>query len=259
MAAMIRTVIDADALQAFVDGELSPEEAARVVLHLADSPRDQAYVDALMETDALLAAAYADPMHQALPEKLRATIFPEPGPQQAAPAGARRPGWRGVAASRVRVLAAIAACAVAAAGVGAALLPRGPDGGGDRAIKGQLASVLDGQASYAAVSDADGNEFMVKATYVDREGRPCREYEILRAGAGKMVEGIACRTSDAAWANEIVVASRLDGAAAADGGYVPASGPGDEALDAVLQRLGIGQDALGAAEEAARIEGGWTP
>ncbi len=41
------TVMDKDRLAAFVDGELTPEEAAAVVMHLARHPDDQAYVDDL--------------------------------------------------------------------------------------------------------------------------------------------------------------------------------------------------------------------
>ena len=97
----LRTEMDAARLDAFVDGALSPEEAARVVLHLADCPGDQAYVDAVMETNALLAAAFSEPLHQALPERLRATIFPDrrrpprPGRRRAPPPGPRRAACRG--------------------------------------------------------------------------------------------------------------------------------------------------------------------
>ncbi len=48
-----------DPLAAFVDGELSPEEAAEVVMHLADHPADQTYVDDLFAANAALAEAFS--------------------------------------------------------------------------------------------------------------------------------------------------------------------------------------------------------
>ena len=58
--------IDRTRLAAFVDGELSPEEAAAVVMHLADHPADQAYVDDLFAANAALALL----QREALPQRV---------------------------------------------------------------------------------------------------------------------------------------------------------------------------------------------
>lgn len=54
-------MMDKQHLAAFADGELSPEEAAAVVMYLADHPADQAWVDDLMAANAALAQAFSTP------------------------------------------------------------------------------------------------------------------------------------------------------------------------------------------------------
>ncbi|PJN94791.1 hypothetical protein CNY89_12380 [Amaricoccus sp. HAR-UPW-R2A-40] len=68
-------VMDHETLAAFVDGALSPEDSAGVVMHLADHPLDAAHVDALMELNALLGEAYAAPLHEPAPEPIVAAIL----------------------------------------------------------------------------------------------------------------------------------------------------------------------------------------
>ena len=59
--------MDQRLLNAFADGELEPEEAARVVMHLADCPEDQALVDAIMMMNVLLVRACAGPLEEPVP------------------------------------------------------------------------------------------------------------------------------------------------------------------------------------------------
>ena len=61
-------------LAAFVDGEMTPEAAAEVVMHLADHPLDQAYVDDLMAANEALAKAFAGPMSEQVPPRILAAI-----------------------------------------------------------------------------------------------------------------------------------------------------------------------------------------
>lgn len=251
------TATPRETLDAFVDGALAPEEAARVVLRLADCPRDQAYVDALMETNALLASAYAGPLHQPLPERLRATIFAPAAGGTARRSAARPSGWRIAAAPRHAVWGALAASCAAAGAVFLTLAPRHEAGG--VGPDPSLVAALETGPSGAMAEVGDGAELMLIATFVDRDGRPCREYEILDLAGGALTEGLACRAPTGGWTTEVSVASRIAVPAAAGEGYVPASGAdaGDEALDATLDRLGVGMS-LPAAEEAALISAGWT-
>jgi anti-sigma factor RsiW len=78
--------VDDETLAAYVDGELSPEKAAAVAMLLADDPEAQARLDALFETGRLLAAAYAAPMAEPVPERLLALV--EGRPERAAPPAA---------------------------------------------------------------------------------------------------------------------------------------------------------------------------
>ena len=77
---MTRETMTRDRLAAFADGELTPEEAAAVVMHLADHPQDQAYVDEVMAANAALARAFAAPMTEPVPDAIRTAIL-GPAPQ----------------------------------------------------------------------------------------------------------------------------------------------------------------------------------
>ena len=65
---MTETTMDKARLAAFVDGELSPEDAAEVVMHLANDPVDQAYVDELMALNVIIADAYDAEIIRMAPE-----------------------------------------------------------------------------------------------------------------------------------------------------------------------------------------------
>lgn len=260
-------VTSRETLEAFVDGALSPEESARVVLRLADNPEDAAYVDALMELNALLGAAFSEPLNQAVPERIRATIFPAAavagaGAAAAGPArsGSRtaRPGWRGAVPSRrsAGAWAAVAAAAVLAVG-----LVVGPWRGeqsvqiaGATGADDELRVALEEQPSGPVATTADEKITLI-ATFADRLGRPCREYEILHDAARAVTRGVACRSPETGWATEVAVASRLPTASSGEG-YVPAQGEESDALDGALDRLGAGM-LLTAGEERALIASNW--
>jgi hypothetical protein len=257
------TVMARETLEAFVDGALSPEEAARVVLHLADCPADATFVDALMETNQLVAAAYAEPLHQAVPERIRAAIYPEAAAAPpAAPRADGRTGWRRARpASRRMVWGAVAASAALAVlvAVGPARNSGPVQIAGATAADAALRTALETRPSGQVPGGPASARITLIASFLDRDGRPCREYEILDAEAGALTQGIACRTMDVGWATEVAVASRL--AAAADRGdaFVPAegAGAGSGALDGALDRLGAGM-LLSPEEERSLIEAGWT-
>jgi hypothetical protein len=250
---MISTAMDRETLDAFVDGALSPEDSARLVLHLADCPGDAAYVDAVMETNALLAAAFAEPLHQPVPERINALIYP-------ADPSARGSGWRfrpGLA--RKAGGGALAASAALAAGVLLAPIrdaPTGPSAASDPAREA-LAQALESGASGAVAGGPGAPEVTLIATFLDASGRPCREYEILDPAENALLEGLACR-EPAGWTTEIEVASRLTAPAPSADGFVPAQGAEAGALDAALDRLGAGMT-LPPSEERALIERSWVP
>lgn len=259
-------VTSRETLEAFVDGALSPEESARVVLRLADSTEDAAYVDALMELNALLGAAFAEPLNQAIPERIRAAIFPPAAapasPRAAGPArlaAAGRPGWRAAPASRRRVWGwtAVAAAALLAVGVAQAPWRAGESVqiAGATGADDELRIALEEQPSGPVASAADERITLI-ATFEDSLGRPCREYEILHDAARAVTRGVACRNPGHGWATEVAVASRLPAANLGEG-FVPAQGEDSAALDGALDRLGAGM-LLSADEERALIASGWS-
>jgi len=256
----IRTVKAAAELEAFVDGALSPEEAARMVLHLADCPGDRAYVDAMMEMNALLAAAYGDPLHQAVPERLRATIYPAGSVAPAAARPAARSD-RGAPPRRPGRLAwaALAASVAVAFGLAAGLAPgRDPATGSIAGLPGADAALrvaLETSPGFIESAAPDGDRITIMMTFFAGDGRPCREFEVIDSTA--RTQGVACREADGAWTPEIAVASRLASPEVRGPGFVPAGGEeGDDALDAALDRLGAGPQ-LAPDEEERLIAAGW--
>lgn len=259
----IRTEMDAATLDAFVDGALSPEAAARVVLHLADCPGDQAYVDAVMETNALLAAAYGAPLHQALPERLRATIFPAQAATAPPRATTASPGARS-ASPRLRLRRAgwglLAASAALAVGLAAGLAPsRGPgvSVAGFPGDDAELHAALETSPSGSVAEAPDGSQITLVASFLSGDGRPCREFEVLDTGDAALTQGVACRDEAGVWSSEIAVATLLAAPGDRGDGFVPAAGPGDDALSATLDRLGAGMS-LTPDEERTLIVAGWT-
>lgn len=259
-------VMDRQTLAAFVDGALSPEDSAGVVMHLADHPEDAAHVDALMELNALLGEAYAAPLREPAPERIVTTIL---GPAarktgETAVAGEAicagrsdlRGGWRRRLGRSRR--AAVAALLVAAVAVFAVVLDPGRFGepvqilGAPPSVDADLRAALETAPSGPVGTEAPQRITLV-GTFLDKTGQPCREYELLDPEAMALTQGVACRSGDGEWLTEVSVASRIDPAADRDA-FVPASGAaGDpEALDRALDRLGAGMT-LSPVEERALI------
>lgn len=248
----METVTDKDRLAAFVDGELSPEEAAAVVLHLADHPGDQAYVDDLFAANAALAQAFSAPLDEPVPEAIRAAILGEPAGEAAGKVVAFRP--------RTTEYRWAAGGAALAAGLAAAvfLLSGPPTAGGLApgllAAADGLAGVLETQAAGVPVLLDDGREAMVLATFALPETGYCREFEVIDAAAARVDYAVACREA-AGWSLRLSLAEGT-GTDAASQGFATASG--DEAL-ALMSLLDAGRTAvaLDAGQEAEALAKGW--
>jgi hypothetical protein len=244
-------VMDHETLAAFVDGALSPEESAGVVMHLADHPEDAAHVDALMELNALLGEAYAAPLHEPAPERIVATILDSASRREAARVvaaragqGDLRGGWRqrlgrprkATVAALLAVVVAVVAIAVVPGRFGAPVQILGAPPSVDAELRAALETAPSGP-----VGTETPQRITLVGTFLDKTGQPCREYELLDPEAMALTQGVACRSGDGEWRTEVSVASRIDPVADRDA-FVPASGAaGDpEALDRALDRLGAG-------------------
>ncbi len=260
-------MIDDAMLDAFVDGALTPEEAARVVMHLADAPAAQAHVDATMEMNALLAAAYDAPMAAPVPAGIRAALerrAVRPAARPGRTAGWRR-GGRGAAPYLGGAVAAAAVFALAVwvwpeppAGTPESLRLAGPVPAGS-----SLFEALEMHGSGMVLQGERGTEIAVIATYLDAELRPCREFEVLQRSADTATAGIACRDAASEWIVAFAASRPLGGLAvpeaeAGAGEYVPAGGVTDAAVSGALDALGAGP-ALVPDAERRLIDEAWLP
>ena len=238
--------MDKSRLAAFVDGALTPEEAAAVVMHLADHPEDQAYVDDLMAANTALARAFARPMTEPVPEAIRAAIDGVPQ-AQVLPFRPRRAAlaFGGLALAASAVLALVLVPEPAPQG-----LVLGPVASGS-ALHDHLQRLPSGQT----VDLADGAELTILATLPTRSG-PCREVEVIDRVAGRLDLLLACKPGSG-WQVEVALAEPLP-EGVEDEGFVPAGGMETAGLTPWLDQREAGM-ALDAAAEAALIARGWAP
>lgn len=269
------TVMDKDRLAAFVDGELAPEEAAAVVLHLADHPGDQAWVDDLYAANEALALAFAAPLHEPVPEAIRAAIMgpaatvvafrpPSQPPSRPQSQPQSQPQSRPRARPRARLVPVLGGLAIAASVALAAVLLPGLAGGpspvgvalGPLPGTDAVAGVLDARASGAPVQLADGRETMVLASFAMPDGRLCREFEVIDRGAARVDYAVGCRGSEG-WTVEAAIAEAIGTGTGTGQDFVPAGEAGADALTRYLERSGAPL-ALDPAAEAAAIAQGWS-
>lgn len=247
----LETVMDKTRLAAFVDGELSPEDAAEVVMHLADYPQDQAYVDELMAANEALLQAFSAPMSEPVPEPIKQTIMGQSPSAKVIPFHRKPTVWAGslaLAASVAIVL--IALPQTMTRDDGQLALKAGPVASGS-----VLANMLDSLPSGTPESFDPDHDVMILAT-LPVEGGFCREIEILDHAAEQVDFGIACREGDG-WALAVTMSELLEATGTQDG-FVAASGAEVMSLEPFLDRLGAGP-AMDAAAEAEAIQGGWQP
>lgn len=250
---MIRPpLMDKDRLAAFVDGEMSPEEAAAVVMHLADHPQDQAYVDDLTAANAALSQAFAVAEDDALPEALRHLIM------GTVPAASVVPFRPKTAARTVGVLmGGLAIGAALAAGLAVAVFLPAVDAHdlkpGPLAADFPLIPVLTSLPSGTTEVMDDGDEVMILATVPTPTGF-CREIEVIKARAGRLEAALVC-TEGTGWTVEVVLAEEFADAVETEG-FGTASGDEAQSFAPFLDRIGAGA-ILGPAEEADAISRGW--
>ncbi len=247
------TVMDKTRLAAFADGELSPEEAAAVVMHLADHPQDQAFVDDVMASNAALAQAFSAPLDEPVPEALRQAILGPAAGSEAVVVPFRRPSVRrglvqwGSLAGGVALAAGLALAVFLPGGAMVDLTP------GPLAAGGALTEMLSTLPSGAQQSLPDGRDAMVLATLPTPAGY-CREFEVTHAGQARLDVILAC-TEGSVWRIEAVLTENFGPTAAAEG-FAAASGDEVQSFTPFLDRIGAGL-ALTPQQEAAAIAAGW--
>lgn len=251
-------------LMAFADDALPPADKARIAAELESDPEARAAVEEFRRASVFARAAVLEMMSDPMPENIIQTVLGPPGGERTIVdlAGRRR-------ASRLRDMALpLAACLAIVASLGAVWFGlRSPTPSLAHAIDlgpvpaaTPLADFLESRPSgmptdFAGRGNRQPAQVMAVATFRDRNGRFCREIEVLGTGLQPVVAGVACRDPGrGGWTVEGAV--RLATAAAPGTTFVPSGAAEKDALGGLLEILGA-KNSLTPQEERSVIEKGW--
>lgn len=219
-------------LAAWLDGELSPGEAAEIEAMIEADPSLAERAADWRANDAAIAGAFAPIAEAPVDEAMLARLgLSEPARPQPLAANDNLPWWRRHA---LPIGGALAASLALVAFLG--LRGGGPD---------PLGTALDTTPSGQVATLADGSRIEPVLTVKSRDGRWCREFRRDSRAA------LACR-SDEGWKVE----AQGGEAASQSGEFGLATGEDDPALEAAYDRLGAG-DPVDAAAERALITKKW--
>lgn len=239
-------------IAAWLDGELAPEDRARVGRLIETDPEARALAERLSRNDALLREAFAAPLQEPVPQRLASALRDPPAEPEGRVvrlADRRRTVWRPAAMAAGLAL-------VVGFGAGAALnLGGGVETVGGLAVgaaSDPIAAALETARSGEALADVRP----LASFETDAQG-VCREFETLGPGGAPAGQGLACRNAEHGW--RVLVAADIGPEAAAepDGAFAPAGGAATDATSSVLDALGAGPALTPEAERAA-IERGWS-
>lgn len=253
------TRLDPMRLGAFVDGELTPDEARALEAALRDDPEAAALVARLRADREALAQAFDAALDAPLPEAVLAMLDPS---ASAGGAGSRPtatvlafPVWR-----RAPVVAGgLALAASALLAVGLTLRPANVPNTGHVAAgvvdaSGGLHAALETGLSGERRAIEGGASVDMIASFATGKGAICREFRVSPADATSFEHGVACREGTG-WSVEIVTLEVAE-TDAGDTGYIPSEGPGTRAVERLLDEIGAGF-ALDPEAEAAALQRGW--
>lgn len=243
-------------LMAYADGVLPLPQAEAIRRAAAADPAVAARIAMFRRSRALLANAFSEQLESPVPERLlalfdadaiaaaRATPSPTPKPPAAQNIGSRRPRQRGW-------MLALAASVLLTVLVSVLHRQPGADAASDvsgaqAALDALVVATLERNLSGEPRTDGDPvtREVLPLATFVDADGRYCRDYETTAFNAGEPVSARARACRDAGrWE---AVERRVAAVDAPVDAYAPASGQG--AIDGRI---------VDAETEAGLIAAGW--
>lgn len=179
--------ISRQTLDAFIDGELTPEEMTRFAAILAERAELKAYVDAQITLRNRLSDSFAPLMAEPIPDRLQHALR------------ASTPSWRARIGEYLSLNVAVPAAASLAFGliIGIAIersaqtsLPFvRSSSSGELLAQGELAGALSEQL---ASSDQRGQRVRIGISFRNRNGLDCRTFEWL--GTTTASSGVACHT-----------------------------------------------------------------
>lgn len=244
--------VDHDALMAYVDGELSPEDAARVETAIAADPRVAEAVSRQRALRRIVQQAYAPVLEEPVPDALARLVRDEVAPlADVLPLAAR--AKRTVSAHRwgPPQWAAMAASLLLGVAISQWVLqPQVPplqlDGSGRLLAGGELASGLGRQLASAPEA---GTAVAIGLSFRDAAGRYCRSFAW---DGAQPLSGLACRQEDQRW--EVVIVTQA--APAPSGELRQAATALSPAVLAEVEARMAGDSLDGAQERQAR-DAGW--
>lgn len=263
------TELNDEMLVAYVDGELSPEDAAEIEQALKTDQRVREAVQVFRDTADWSRRAYDDVLREPVPERLLRAATGQPGaadPARAEPSRKGRPAMPGIQ-GRFAGLAMAASIALAiGVGGGFGLSQWSVQGeAGSAGIllvgavdsQGALHGALESGASGTLTEIGDGGDVMPLTTFVDRGGRYCRKFLTTladRSGTSAAF-GIACRRPVGSWLVEAVGAAPTPGQGTGVR-FVTASGPEEDILQVVIGAMSD-TGPIAVDDEAALLAAGW--
>jgi anti-sigma factor RsiW len=247
---------DDELLGAYLDGELEGEGLAALEVRLAQEERLRARLSSLREADLAAQVALGGPLEETPARFAQMVLSTRDMPAAAVEKGVVVPMTRRLAMVDVWKLPLAAGLALAI-GAGGGFFAAHREAipvayvvlGGE--VRQELAAHLETAASaqrYALPGDA---EMFPIASYRAPDGTVCREFSL--SSARENAHAVACRTAEG-WRLE--VASSVAQTTGAEGGFAPVSSEVDPAIDAALDRLGVGAG-MSATEESKAIASGW--
>jgi hypothetical protein len=220
--------LDPDLLAAYADGQLSPDEAAKVERQLEESPEDRRTVENLREMNMHLASAFEAPLRAPLSPRLRKQLAGDGRTMGV------RFSWPVAAGS------ALAASIALAAGYLVGNPGRVAEPGlaaGELAPNSALHALLESGREGNSTSHGHGTA-SIGTTFIDGRGEPCRDVEWFGDTGESSTGAIACRRGEG-WLVEIAVSRPAAGADKREA-YVPAAGATEAVMVAALEALEAG-------------------
>ncbi|MCZ7888928.1 anti-sigma factor family protein [Agrobacterium salinitolerans] len=239
---------DDETLMAFADGELDEATSLRLEMALETDEALAERLAVFLDTRVALAAAMKPLIDEPVPDALAASVRrmvekAEPGPSRAEDDNiigfrrrekpeAPRPGQHWLIPVAASILAIVT-------GVGGFMAGRSSVEPGT-SFESALSAALDRQPSGSDIVLGQSQGLRIVASFVDRQGELCREYELKQQRESTVT--VACR-SGGTWVTRLALSSsRTDG-------YVPASS--QETIDTYLASIEAGTPL--SAEEEQRV------
>lgn len=259
------TQLTDEMLVAYVDGELSAEDAAEIERALRTDQNVREAVKIFRDSADWSRRAFDDVLREPIPEPLirAATGQGNAGQSEEAPAVMATGTRSAVGLAGLAIAASVALAIGVGGGFGLSNIVGPGDPGPGRLLL--VGAVDDGSALHAALESttsgtmtpiADAGDVMPLTTFVEHDGRYCREFQATFADPGgpKGAFGIACRRPAGSWQVEAVVAAP-DTARTHTDQFVAASGAADPVQPLIEAMSDSGPISSG--DEAAALATGW--